>query len=486
MVLGDGDSDMEIRNRLLPNSGSQSSKQKAESRVHSADHDPEDADHSPESIVFDFDSTGQSIEAITEHFWFASSFFPGHGTVRKKKDILHSIETFKDVEDLMSIPSMIALDDNAIQTYTGAIENKKARHVMQELIRLAFKTLEAVNEGSFGKKHSTQPSKNEDTIQALTTVMSKLVKRKRSKSGDSEDSESGETRKTLPVKLKSCAINLIKPENFANSKAMKALIRDLKSFKVCDQDVDTFIPEYVGRGLPISAKKEAKSSRIQDNSRKPIAFLETILTFWTSHVVGEVVTFESVVAHMLILFQLVSTHSVQHAFQYERFFISKLSDESKYDNTIDIPTKLATIDDTILTKCNALYGPPIQSSTKKSSANPNSTNNNSTNKRKSRTDSDDSPPAPNKKKNHSNLKDEKHSRSSKGKADSSKNIQHSIQSYPKIPKPRVCFNHDPRAGKTCRFGDKCRDIHLNTTRDDQFRRFKDAKQSADAKRIRSQ
>jgi len=261
----------------------------------------------------------------------------------------------------------------------------------------------------------------------------------------------------LKPKLTKAGVTFIKPSFYANASVLKDVLKAFKrGQQFASRSFDAFYPHYCGEGLPEAIRNSKVKERKLDTQKRAISAVENSMTFWVTHQLGNNYKFESIIAHLGLLFRLCQEEGVPVAAAYERFFISKTTDESLCVTIDNLDSRLAEKDSEVLTiarahakKSDSKIDPAL---TRRIRGRPGD-----------RVIRKSNPEPP--------KKDDKPTGGSGGpNRDSRQNI---------------CFFHDTRNRKYCRFGDKCTNVHLDTAKSDSDKRRFDAAKSAHNDRISS-
>ena len=206
-----------------------------------------------------------------------------------------------------------------------------------------------------------------------------------------------------------------------------------------DLPIEDWIPAWVGTSLDPSCKasliKSWKSSLRSNQSEN--TFLSCLTTFWLSHSAVGIVKITSVMSHLLLIIKMISEHDLQYAVQYVRQLQQFLLRHIKSAGTETIDHYLLTPQFSITHDLDILINSrrlPYAADSAKD--------------RRTRDRHGKQPPTP-------------------------------VGTAPKAaPKPRpngtsggknftstdyVCFLHHPAGRLSCRFGDKCKKQHLDTS-----------------------
>ena len=425
------------------------------------------------SALFSFEGDGATGEEIGEHFIAVSKEFAGHGTVRKEEEIrgLAAIlpEGMRDSKSLCDFRS----EEELITAYSSdnAEFNRRNNSILLGLWSLAHRQRESLDSGSWfreGPSNSQDHSEKEDDSsdqrrrKSKKSKKSKDSKKKKKKNrkgsnsrshSSSSTSQSSDIRKSLKPKLTKAGITLIKPSFYANASVLKDVLKAFKrGQQFTNRSFDAFYPHYHGEGLPEAIRNSKTKERKFDTQKRGISAIENSMTFWVTHQLGNNYKFESIIAHLGLLFRLCHEEGVPVAAAYERFFISKTSDESLCSTIENLDARLAEKDSEVLTSARA-------HAKKLDSRQP----------EPPRARVPRRPQEPRAPTRADSLKKEDKNSGPKGAG--------SI-----IPESRkgICFFHDPLNRKVCRYGDKCTNIHLDTKSATEKRRFDAAKSAHDS------
>ena len=423
-------------------------------------------DHDRSAVLLEFDGSSAGAVECLEHFMELSSWYPGHNTLRTEADFKALLETInatgRDVKSLAMFDDFASLLDQ-VQTIEQNTLTPRNRSTLKDLWNLAKRfEQDILCQDSLGQPgeeaadsasddHRTprkrrKASRSRSRGRSNRRHMKSLVKAMRkSRKDSSSDSESSDVRRSVPSLMKKASVTLLDPDQFANAKTLKKLVRTLKEKRISSDTYDLFYPQYVGEGQPSDARKTILKNREKASAHSAFTLFEDVMCFWVSHTLGGEVSFEAIVAHMLILFKLVHKHSSAFACRYARLFLSRQQDKCRYSTDWDLSLSLCKLDTELYTQlCDEI---------------------------------------------HSTTPPPRLPWSSKGKGKGKKGKGKGKQALPPVPPPpsgapnsrekkRVCFYHNPLKGLTCRFGAKCSDEHLNTHDPKELKRFQDASKAA--------
>ena len=97
------------------------------------------------------------------------------------------------------------------------------------------------------------------------------------------------------VDLKKASVTLLDPDQFANAKTLKKLVRTLKEKRISSDTYDLFYLQYVGEGQPSDARKTILKNREKASAHSAFTLFEDVMCFWVSHTLGGEVSFEAIV-----------------------------------------------------------------------------------------------------------------------------------------------------------------------------------------------
>ena len=439
-----------------------------------------------------FSGENQSSDDVIQHFMTASSTQPGHGTIRTEESMQRTVELLPDgIRDTYSITSFEDSDSfldacNAfrIQESLEELDRSDAR-LLKDLHKLCHRVVQSIEDGTFEKSESDQRSRSRSRSRSrrksdnrLSKEIRKLRKSRHGKSRSDSVSSGEDIRKRIPRKIKEAGITLVEPNSLANAKTFDKFIRGLKNSDFPIQDFDSFYPEYVGEGLPTEVKNDKRNQRYKQSAKKPIAFFETVTCLWSTHTLNGKISFEGIVAHLLLLFQMIANHGTAFTCRYERLLYSKIADKCRFTTFDSYDSFLKSIDDTVFKQAEKMTSVNLQSD--------NSTNDNSGSPSGSKSGGKSGGKAgkygsPSQTGNPRQITraEPKSGPSPKGGGKKS-----APQSSNDASRRHICLFHDPRNGKSCRFGDSCRDIHLNTNLESDLRRFQGAAEASNRNRTR--
>ena len=413
--------------------------------------------------LFLFDGSSATDEQCVEHFMTLSSWYPGHETLRTETDITNLlaslVATGKDAKSLTSFDDMGSLIAQVKEEVDASI-GPRDRSTLKELWSLAKRyeqDLLRQDSNDFDqeidddddsarqtpkRKKRKAPSRSRSRGRDIKSLTKALRK---SRKNSSSDSESSDVRTCVPSLLRKASISLLQPEQFANAKTLKKLVRTLKEKRVSSETYDVFYPQYVGEGQPSDVKKTLVKNREKAASQSALTLFEDVTCFWVSHTLGGEVSCEAILAHMLILFKLVHKHSSVFACRYARLFLAKVQDKCRYSDSFKLSEALASLDSVLYTQlCDELKSGKSTGRNSEDSAKGKGKGKKGKGKRGIRPLSTPlAPPPP--------------------------------QANPLArTKKKVCFFHNPQKGGVCRFGSACSDEHLNTNDPALAKRFADA------------
>ena len=432
-----------------------------------------------------FDPEGKDESECAQHFWEASKFFPGHNSVRR----LDNIESLMSVlpEDCKSINSLLDFDDwEDLVSHVKDLElPRRESRTLRELWGLANQVygyitsnddaLESSPHKSRGKKRkkssddsSSSKSKRKKArkkeVKSMARAFARETKKKSGAASDEESSASSDIRKRVPSLLKKAKLKKIQPDSFVVQDVLKKALKDLKSQNITKQSLDVFVSQYVGEGKPEPKRKELVKARAAEIGSRPLAFLESTLVFWVTHMADSKVAPESILAHFLDLFKIIYKNGVPLACRYERLLIAKLQDKARYEDVV-LDDSLAVRDKEIYTELTGDKSLEVG------------------NRDKSAHEDAPSPPSRPSHPKGGGKKGGK-GKSPKGKADWFPPEPPWPKDKSSGSKQKVCLFEDPRNNRFCRYGKDCRDLHLDTRVSKELRRFQGAQKAAESFRGR--
>ena len=428
------------------------------------------------STLFSFEGDGATEELVGDHFVAVSKEFAGHGTVRKETEIRDLALTLpiglRDSKSLCDYRN----EDDLLHAYSeGGDVGRRNTAILLGLWSLAHRQRNSLDSGDWLRERpdesKDQSDKEDDSSDRVNhsrrkskrSKKSKDSKRKKKKKNrksqsrsrsSSSSSHSSDIRKSLKPKLTKAGVTFIKPSFYANASVLKDVLKAFKrGQQFSSRSFDSFYPHYHGEGLPEAIRNSKTKERKLDTQKRGISAIENSMTFWVTHQLGNNYKFESIIAHIGLLFRLCHEEGVPVAAAYERFFISKTSDESLCSTIENLDFRLSEKDSEVLTSARA--------HAKKSDSRPDPAQPRRALRR----------PLDPIRKIEAPKRDDKTSGSPKGPNSDSRQ--------------GICFFHDTLNRKACRFGDKCNNIHLDTAKSDSDKRRFDAAKSAHKSRISS-
>ena len=267
-------------------------------------------------------------------------------------------------------------------------------------------------------------------------------KKKKGRSSSPSSSSSDKRRETaidFTSTVGSTEFKEISIEHFPDAKMAVKVMKKCKAGAVLSSEaIEKWIPQCVGSDLPSVAQKKLVAEREKSTSLTLAQLLEQSSAFWLTHGVANRVTPISVLRHILLLIKLASQSYTNYAVQYERALIQHIR---TLKTDVDINTLISEKVHTVETEVNIYFSrvanakevPPIQ-------------------------------------------KPSTWMGSSKGgKGKGAKGMARAEPGRFRGEEKRICFYHDPNKNQKCIFGDKCKDEHLNTKKEDQRKRFEKAR-----------
>ena len=218
---------------------------------------------------------------------------------------------------------------------------------------------------------------------------------------------------------------------------------DHKTVWIGTSEIENWAPPWVGAELSPQAKTALLKSWRSRTSTDPAMALSSICSFWLSHAVVGALPFQTVLAHILVLLQLLQERGVAFMVNYERQLRLRIESHIRADTTKVIDEYLITLQKDLVVQIDvqavrAAAPQPVR------------------------------PTAP---------VDQTRGRGSGGKSSGrgerqvpapavpgpvAKESKGSGKSTGKVKKARICFEHDPAKGLACPRGDQCPNDHLDT------------------------
>ena len=415
--------------------------------------------------LFSFEGDSATGEEVGDHFIATSKEYSGHGTIRKEDEIREMAMTLpegmRDTKSLCDFRN----EEDLVHAYSseGVETGRRNTAILLGLWGLAHKQRDSLDSGSWFRSppddSPTHSDKEDDSSvhrrrkskRSKKSKDSKKKKKRKNQKGSksrsrssSSSSHSSDVRKSLKPKLTKAGVTFIKPSFYANASVLKDVLKAFKrGQQFSSRSFDSFYPHYHGEGLPEAIRNSKTKERKLDTQRRGISAIENAMTFWVTHQLGNNYKFESIIAHLGILFRLSHEEGVPVAAAYERFFISKISDESLCSTIENLDARLAEKDSEVLTSARSHAKNLDSKSTEQPRARIPRRPQEPLSRREplKRDPKFSGPPGP------------PNSDSRKG----------------------ICFFHDTLNRKQCRFGDKCPNIHLDTKSESDKRRFDAAK-----------
>ena len=225
-------------------------------------------------------------------------------------------------------------------------------------------------------------------------------------------------------------------EHFPHVKMASKVLKKCKAGSTLSSDaIGRWIPQHVGSELPSADQKKLVAEREKSASLSLAQLLEQSAAFWLTHGVAKRVHLVSVFKHILLLIKMASQGNTGIAVQYERMLIQHVRN---IKGDVNINCLIAEKQTPVETAVNIHFSrlakpkeaPSIQRQTSQWSG-------------------------PRAKPNEADRRD-RPAGATRPQTDG---------------KRAVCFYHNPREGKSCKYGDKCKLEHLDTTKHEQKQKF---------------
>lgn len=328
---------------------------------------------------------------------------------------------------------------------------KAACHVHTFLLGAREKFAKMELEGA--DQRDRKPRKRESSSRGRSRGRKSRKSKRQRASGDSDASSSGSS-----VKRQEAAEDLSKIISKSEFKDIPLEFFPLakiavKTYKRCQsggtllssEAIEKWIPQYIGSELPSAGQKKVVAEREKSVNMTLAHLLEQATAFWLSHGIAGRVVPGTVMRHMMLLVKIASQTSTAVAVQYERMLIQHIRN---LKGEPDLNVLLCDKVDAVETAVNIHFS---------RSAKPK-----------------DPPPIskPQQAGGFTRVKLEEGTASASHGAPQRAG-QAKPDRGPSVNK-KVCFGHNPAAKKSCKFGDKCRMEHLDTTVPKNKERFEKA------------
>jgi hypothetical protein len=202
--------------------------------------------------------------------------------------------------------------------------------------------------------------------------------------------------------------------------------------------LENWIPEWVGSDLGVSAKLSLVKQWKNGFSRNPLQFLSTTWSFWASHAAVGIVSFEAVMLHIQLLLRMLIDQSNEYVVHYERRLIAEIEDRIRASEDFSLTDLLTRVDSEIRHDMDINYRRTVQPAGQRAER-----------PKKSELGQQEQP---------------RREVTMKAETKGAGKGRH---------KP-ICFQHDTSSGLSCERGANCRNEHLDTSKEDEKRRFQAA------------